>query len=92
LNKVGHFKDFLKKSTFSIFFGNQKRTNHNESYKNIQKSPHIARKKVALLGCQKSCFFIFAPKRYLSQGKPSKKNLCTTTRQELSESPSYDLT
>jgi hypothetical protein len=37
-------------------------------------------------------FFFFAPKRYLSQGKPSKKNLCTTTRQELSESPSYDLT
>ncbi len=38
----------------------------------------------------KSCFF-FAPKRFLSQGKPSKKNLCTTTRRELSESPSYAL-
>jgi hypothetical protein len=62
-----------------------------ESYKNIPKSPHIARKTVPLLWGQKSCFF-FAPKRYLSQGKPSKKNLCNTTRQGLSESLSYDLT
>ncbi len=36
-------------------------------------------------------FFFFAPKRYLSQGKPSKKNLCNRTRQRLSESPSHDL-
>jgi hypothetical protein len=64
----------------------------NESYQNITKSPHIARKKVPLLWGQKWCVFFFAPKRYLTQGKPSKKNLCTTTRQELSESPSYDLT
>jgi hypothetical protein len=59
-----------------------------ESYNKI--TPHCP-KKVVLLWGQKSCFF-FAPKSYFSQGKPSKKNLCTTTRQELSESPSYDLT
>jgi hypothetical protein len=32
-----------------------------ESYQNILKSPHIARKKVPLLWCQKPCFFSFAP-------------------------------
>jgi hypothetical protein len=37
-------------------------------------------------------FFFFAPKRYFSQGKPSKKNLCNTTRQGLSESLSHDHT
>ncbi len=63
-----------------------------ESYQNIPKSPQIARKTVVLLWGQKSCFFSFVPKRYLSQGKPSKKNLCTTTRQGLSESLTYDLT
>ncbi len=50
-------------------------------------TPHCPEKCVIIWG-QKSCFFVFAPKRYLSQGKPSKKNVCTTARQE----PSYDLT
>jgi hypothetical protein len=50
----------------------------NDSYHNILKSPHIARKKVPLLWGQKSCFFFLHQKG--------------TTRQELSESPSYNLT
>jgi hypothetical protein len=61
----------------------------NKSYQNIPKSPHIARKKVPLLWGQKSCFY---QQTNLSQGKPSKKNLCITTRQGLSESLSHDLT
>jgi hypothetical protein len=55
---------------------------HGESYQNIPKSPHIALKKVPLLWGQSLG----------SQGKPSKKNLCNTTRQGLSESLSYELT
>jgi hypothetical protein len=61
-----------------------------ESYQNIPKSLHIARKNLSLYGVKNRVFF--APKRYLSQGKPSKKYLCNTTRQGLSESPSYHLT
>jgi intergrase/recombinase len=63
-----------------------------ESYQNILKSSHIARKKVPLLWGQKSCFFSFAPKRYFSQEKRGTIHNCNTTRQGLSESPSYDLT
>jgi hypothetical protein len=66
------------------------RVDLDESYQNIPKSPQFTRKKVVFLWDQKS--FFFAPKRYSSQGKPSKKNLCNTTRQGLSESPLYDLT
>jgi hypothetical protein len=62
-----------------------------ESYKNIQKS-YTVREKVVLLWGQKSCFFIFASKRHLSQSKPGQIGLCYTTRQGLSESPSYYLT
>jgi hypothetical protein len=39
---------------------------------------------------QKSFFLVI--KRYLIQSEPSKKNLCNTTRQRLSKSPSFDLT
>jgi hypothetical protein len=38
-----------------------------ESYQNILKSFHVARKKVPLLWGQKSCFFSIAPKRHLDQ-------------------------
>jgi hypothetical protein len=53
-------------------------------------TPHCRSEKCVIIWGQKSCFF-FAPKRYLSQGKPSKKNVCNTTRQGLSESASNDL-
>jgi hypothetical protein len=62
-----------------------------KSSQNITKSPHIARKMCHNMG-SKIVFFLLHQKRHLSQGKPSKKNLCNTTRQGLSESPSYDLT
>jgi hypothetical protein len=60
-----------------------------ESYQNIPKS-HCSDKSDIFLGSK--IVFFFAPKRYLSQGKPSKKNLCYTTRQGLLESLSYDHT
>ena len=41
----------------------------NESYQNIPKSPHIARKKVVLLWGQKSYFLFFGPNWYLVPGK-----------------------
>jgi hypothetical protein len=44
-------------------------------------------KSVTFMGSKIVCFF--APKRYLSQGKLSKKNVCNTNIQGLSESPSY---
>jgi hypothetical protein len=61
----------------------------NKSYHNILKSPHIARKKVALFWGQKSYFLFFGPNWYSVPGK--KKNICYTTRQGLSESLSFDL-
>ena len=62
-----------------------------ESYQNILKSSHIARKKVPLLWGQKSCFFSFAPKKHFSQVKNRTIHNINTTRQGLSESPSHDL-
>ncbi len=65
----------------------------NESYQNIQKSTHIARKKVPLLWGQKPWFFIFGPKSHLDhlgQAKSSQIDLCYTTRQGLSQSPLND--
>jgi hypothetical protein len=54
-------------------------------------TPTLLGKKCHFYGVKNRVFF-FAPKRYSSQGKPSKKNVCNTTRQGLSESPSHDLT
>jgi hypothetical protein len=54
-------------------------------------TPHCSEKSATFMESKIFSFF-FAPKRYLSQGKTSKKNLCTTARQGLSESLSNDLT
>ncbi len=61
---VPHFEYMRYHGTWGMFL-----VDLNESYQNIPKSSHIARKKVPLLWGQKWCFFSFATKRHLGQSR-----------------------